>query len=202
MIKLLSSIGLAVIVTFGLFAFMASLISSDSVNIEPPLPPVIVEVAQLQEDTKAKIVEKVKLDPPQAPKPMPMSVITPDAANDTESLVYQAAPITISSGGTNMKQFQGMKSNEARPIVRVNPKYPSDAIRKGVEGWVKLAFDINKVGKVVNISVLDAQPKRIFNKAAKQALRKWKYQAKSVEGKAVYQKARTVQLDFKMEQQS
>jgi protein TonB len=95
-----------------------------------------------------------------------------------------------------------MNNNEARPIVRVNPKYPMDAMREGTEGWVKLAFDINKVGKVVNISVIDSQPKRIFDKAARQALRKWKYQAKSVDGQAVYQKSRTVQLDFSMEQQS
>ncbi|MFB1000584.1 MAG: energy transducer TonB, partial [Colwellia sp.] len=89
-----------------------------------------------------------------------------------------------------------------RPRGRVNPTYPMEAMRKGTEGWVKLAFDINKVGKVVNISVIDSQPKRIFDKAARHALRKWKYQAKSVDGEAVYQKARTVQLDFSMEQQS
>lgn len=202
MAKLLSYISLSVIITFGLFAFMASLISSDSVNITPPLPPIVVEVAQVPEDSKIQIIEKVKLDPPPAPEPMPKSDVTPVVANDAIALAYQSVPISLTGKGTTFKQYEGMNNNEARPIVRVNPKYPMDAMREGTEGWVKLAFDINKVGKVVNISVIDAQPKRIFDKAARQALRKWKYQAKSVDGQAVYQKSRTVQLDFSMEQQS
>ena len=202
MAKLLSYISLSVIITFGLFAFMASLISSDSVNITPPLPPIVVEVAQVPEDSKIQIIEKVKLDPPPAPEPMPKSDVTPVVANDAIALAYQSVPISLTGKGTTFKQYEGMNNNEARPIVRVNPKYPMDAMREGTEGWVKLAFDINKVGKVVNISVIDSQPKRIFDKAARQALRKWKYQAKSVDGQAVYQKSRTVQLDFSMEQQS
>ncbi len=202
MAKLLSYISLSVIITFGLFAFMASLISSDSVNVAPPLPPVVIEVAQAPEDSKVQLIEKVKLDPPPTPEAMPKSDVTPVVANDALALTYQSVPISLTGKGTTFKQYEGMGDKEARPIVRVNPKYPMDAMRKGTEGWVILAFDINKVGKVVNISVIDSQPKRIFDKAARHALRKWKYQAKSVDGQAVYQKARTVQLDFSMEQQS
>jgi len=202
MAKLLSYISLAVIITFGLFAFMASLISSDSVNITPPLPSIIIEVAQVPEDSKIALIDKVKLEPPTPPEPMPKSDVTPVVANDAPTLTYQSAPVTFTGKDSTFKQYKGMGDKEARPIVRVNPTYPMDAMRKGTEGWVKLAFDINKVGKVVNISVIDSQPKRIFDKAARHALRKWKYQAKSVDGEAVYQKARTVQLDFSMEQQS
>jgi protein TonB len=202
MAKLLSYISLAVIITFSLFAFMAYLISNDSVNITKPLTDVIVEVAQLPEDSKVIQIDKVKLEPPAPPEPMPRNVVTIDVASDTHNLSYQSAPISMTGGSTGFKQYQGMNNNEARPIVRVNPKYPIEAMRKGTEGWVQLAFDINEVGKVVNISVIDAQPKRIFDKAARHALRKWKYQAKSVDGAAVYQKGRTVQLDFSMDQKS
>jgi protein TonB len=202
MLKLISYVGLSVIITFGLFAFMASLISSDSVNVVKPLPPIIVEVAQVPEDSKVNVIEKVKLEPPTPPEPMPRDLVTPDVASDTPTLTYQSAPVDLIGKDTNFKEYEGMNNREARPIVRVNPKYPLAAMREGTEGWVKLAFDINKVGNVVNISVIDSQPKRIFDKAARQALRKWKYQAKSVDGQAVYQKSRTVQLDFSMEQQS
>jgi protein TonB len=65
-----------------------------------------------------------------------------------------------------------------------------------------LAFDINTIGQVVNISVVDSLPKRVFDKAAKQALKKWKYKAKLVDGKAVAQHNFSVQLDFNMSQKS
>lgn len=201
MTKLISTIGMAIIITFGLFAFMASLISSDSVNITKPLPPVVVEIIKIPEESKVALIKKVMLDPPPPPAPMPKNVITADAADDAISLDYQPLSITLSGEDTGIKQFHGIDNRDARPIVRITPKYPMDAMRKGTQGWVKLAFDVNEVGSVVNVSVIDAQPKRIFDKAARQALRKWKYQAKSVDGKSILQKNRTVQLDFTIEQQ-
>jgi len=202
MTKLLSTIGLATIITFGLFAFMASLISSDSVNITEVLPPVDFEVANVPEDSKVKVMEKVKLDPPKPPEPMPKNVVTIESTDEATSFDYQPLSITLGEGDTGIKQFRGNDNNEARPIVRIPPKYPMDAMRNGIQGWVRLAFDVNEIGKVVNVSVIDSQPKRIFDKAARQALRKWKYQAKSVNGKSVFQENRTVQLDFTIEQQS
>jgi protein TonB len=201
MTKLLLSITLAVAVTFGLFAFMASLISSDSVNVTPPLPPIVVEIVKIPEDSKIRVIKPVKLQPPEPPTPMPKNIVTPTAADEIMNIGYQSEQVVLIGGPSSYKQYQGLNNNEARPIVRVNPKYPMNAMRKGTEGWVKLAFDIDKVGKVVNVSIVDSQPKRIFDKAAKLALRKWKYQAKSVDGQAVYQKNRTVQLDFTIEQQ-
>ena len=48
------------------------------------------------------------------------------------------------------------------------------------------------------VEVIDADPKRIFDKEAKRALRKWKYKPKVVDGTPLRQTGLTVQLDFKM----
>jgi len=202
MTKFISSISLGMVITFGLFAFMASLISSDTINIDNPMPPVIVEITKVPEDSKVKVIEKVKFSPPPPPEAMPRTVVTPDSTNEAMDLVYQAPPITFSKGNTGLGKNQGINDNDARPIFRVTPKYPIEAMRKGIQGWVKLAFDINEIGKVVNVSIIDSQPKRIFDKAARRALGKWKYQAKSVDGKSVLQKNRTVQLDFTIDEKS
>ncbi|NQZ22581.1 MAG: energy transducer TonB [Colwellia sp.] len=202
MTKLISTISLAIIITFGLFAFMAALISSDTVNITKVLPPIIVEIASIPADSKVDVMEKVKLDPPPAPEPMPITIVTPDSPGNAIGLAYQVPSVVFNKGSTGLGENKSINDNEARPIFRVTPKYPIDAMRKGIQGWVKLAFDINEIGKVVNITITDSKPKRIFDKAARKALRKWKYQAKSVDGKSVFQKNRTVQLDFTIEEQS
>ena len=90
------------------------------------------------------------------------------------------------------------RDGDATPIVRIEPKYPIQAARDGKEGYVILSFTINKIGGVEDVTVLEAQPKRVFNKEAKRALRKWKYKPKVVDGKAMKQPGLTVQLDFKM----
>ena len=91
------------------------------------------------------------------------------------------------------------RDGDATPIVRIKPKYPMAAQRKGTEGWVRLSFSINEVGGVEDIVVLEAKPKRVFDRSAKRALKRWKYRAAMVEGKAIKQTRLSIQLDFTME---
>jgi protein TonB len=91
-----------------------------------------------------------------------------------------------------------VRDGDATPIFRQEPKFPTKAARDGIEGWVQLRFDINELGNVENVSVIDAKPKRIFDREAKKALKKWRYNPKVVDGKAIKQIGLTVQLDFKL----
>ena len=193
---------LASATTFGLFAFMAYLVNNDQVAPIEVLPEVIVEVAQLPEDKPVIARVRFKNDPPPAPAPMPRTFEAPVETQVAGGYDYKSAPIKLIGGRTNLTLGGQKGDNDARPVVRINPKYPIAAARDGIEGWVKLRFDINALGGVTNIEVIDAEPKRVFNHAAKQALKKWKYRAKSEAGNAVAQQGLTVQLAFNMDQQS
>jgi protein TonB len=91
-----------------------------------------------------------------------------------------------------------MRDGDATPVVRIDPKYPPEAARDGKEGWVELSFTINEVGGVEDVEVIDADPKRVFDREAKRALRKWKYRPKVVDGVAEKQFGLKVRLDFKL----
>ena len=56
------------------------------------------------------------------------------------------------------------------------------------------------MGGVEDVQVIDADPKRIFDREAKRALRKWKYRPKIIDGKPQKQFGLQVQLDFKLNQ--
>ncbi len=87
------------------------------------------------------------------------------------------------------------------PIVRIEPQYPRKAALQGIQGWVRLRFDITALGTVDNVKVLDSNPKRVFDMAAKRALYKWKYKPRiNDEGRPVAQPGEMVQLDFKLEE--
>lgn len=77
------------------------------------------------------------------------------------------------------------------PVMRVEPKYPAQAIAENLNGSVVLQFDVTAEGKVENVKVISAEPEKIFDKSAKKALRKWQYQTSS-HGL----KNQLVQLDF------
>lgn len=199
--KIISVVIMAGIISFALFAFMAFLISNEQVVLTDGLPPINVDIVQTPEDTKPEVLVRKPLQPPEPPPMMTLSQVTPTLTEVNSEYNYTPPTLNIVTNSSANLFMNTPSDQEARPIVRINPKYPIDALRNGIQGWVKLIFDINEIGQVINVKVLDSQPKRIFDKAAKQALRKWKYRAKSVDGQPVIQQNFSVQLDFNMEQQ-
>jgi hypothetical protein len=98
-------------------------------------------------------------------------------------------------------------------IVRVQPKYPPQAARDGVEGWVLVEFTVNTLGSVEDVSVInhcgwakstssegecDNNYARMFDREAKRALRKFKYQPKTREGEPVQRAGLQYRFDFTM----
>ena len=53
-----------------------------------------------------------------------------------------------------------------QPTKRGNPEYPRRARSRGIEGFVILEFTVTRSGAVEDITVVDAAPKRIFDRAA------------------------------------
>lgn len=85
------------------------------------------------------------------------------------------------------------------PVVRVAPLYPRKAALAGTEGWVRIEFTITESGSVKNPRVVDAQPPRVFNRAALRAILKWKFKPRVVDGVAVERRAAQV-IDFTLDQ--
>jgi protein TonB len=201
MVRFLVSILLGAVVTFGLFAFMAFLVSSGDRNKEEQLDNIIVEVNTTPPKSAAEQRRRVPPPPPPPPKAPPkQQTPEPESSNNTGGLNFNMPGVKMSGASTGLSApGAGMgRDGDATPIVRIEPKYPIQAARDGKEGYVILSFSINKIGGVEDVKVIEAQPKRVFDKEAKRALRKWKYKPKVVEGKPLVQTGLTVQLDFKM----
>lgn len=197
MIKSFSISSLAFTICFSLFAFMAFLIRSEHDSITDPVADPIIEVFQSKEMSKPKIRDHKLPEPP--PKPVQMPKVAPITPDDSSSSVGFNIDLTEVKTIDTQPSFgsENLPSDgDARPVVRFDPSFPLQAARDGVEGWVQLLFDIDAIGGVTNVRVIAAEPKRTFDKAAKQALRKWKYRAKVVNGKAVSQRDLSVRLDF------
>lgn len=67
----------------------------------------------------------------------------------------------------------------------IAPMYPQQPLINKTEGWVKVKISVNEFGTVSAVSVIDAEPARVFNAAAKKAVRKWKFHPKTTDGKAM-----------------
>lgn len=195
----LSHLLLAALVTFGLFVLMAKLIEQH--GEAPPIEePVFIDdfllhveepVTNIRQPVKP--MEKTLEQPPSLPVPVE-SEPGPNEISVNVNPVIPGNEITIST------DFGQENNATARPIVRVNPSYPPDAARQGIEGWVQLSFDLSPQGTVENIKVVDAEPARIFDREARRALAKWRYQPQLEKGVPVGQSGLQVVLTFTLEQ--
>jgi len=84
------------------------------------------------------------------------------------------------------------------PIERIEPKYPINAARQGREGWAIVSFVIDEAGEVNDIIVKDTSGSKDFAKAAKKAVKRWKYKPAIENGKPIEQCVNMVQMDFRM----
>lgn len=63
---------------------------------------------------------------------------------------------------------------QAKPLVRLKPRYPRAALHDGQEGWVLLKLDVLPDGTPSNVTVVDASPKGVFDGAAVAAVEQWR----------------------------
>jgi periplasmic protein TonB len=76
--------------------------------------------------------------------------------------------------------------------------YPVQARSRGIEGWVKVAFIVDEAGRVDDITILDAEPKGLFDRSVERCVRGWRFKPGTVEGMPVKAKVETV-VQFELE---
>ncbi|MEO7051148.1 MAG: energy transducer TonB [Rhodanobacter sp.] len=57
----------------------------------------------------------------------------------------------------------------------VAPRYPATAIRSHQKGWVVVSFTVDKDGTTSDIKVVDAEPRRVFDRAAVDAVEQYRF---------------------------
>ncbi|NKF50451.1 energy transducer TonB [Shewanella sp. WXL01] len=103
---------------------------------------------------------------------------------------------TINALDAAQNQHSHLKS-----IYRAEPVYPISAARQGIEGWVTMSFNVNTSGNVENVVVIEQDESGLFEQSAIEALKKWRYRPKHINGNPVASKDLTVELAFTIKAQ-
>ncbi len=168
----------------------------------------MTEFVRLKRDTKLQTKDRKIPDQPPPPEkrpplpPMQMQQ-TRISQNKLPTMDMPNLDIPLQTDRFSGSLINGIQmgvgeiSTNVIPLVRIPPRYPMRAANRGIEGWVKVEFTITEQGTVKDAMVADAQPGTIFNRAALQAIARWKFKAKIIGGEAFEQRAVQV-LQFKL----
>ncbi len=196
---------LAAVITVVLYLVMHTLVSQAAKNLggADDLPSIDFTKVKLEDDVRERSRRIPKKPPPpkEPPPPPKMNVQqnqqvvnnmpTPNIPN-LDLGVGGDGPFLGAVGQVNMTEEGGVI-----PIVRIAPQYPRKALMAKIEGWVKVKFTITPSGTVSNPEVVDAKPRRIFDREAIRAILKFKFKPKVVDGVGVEQVA-TQTIEFEL----
>ena len=201
--------------TFWLFVFMASLVVMKTDF--PPLTPTVIDRPFLPSNVEEKLPtppkilpkqEKVK-EAPQMPTQGFKEIEGPTRSNATIVPIGNGPitpdtkwhpPVTqqLNQNSDSSDDYNG-QSSAAIPVAQIPPLFPRELAQQGIQGWVKLLFIVNEKGEPINVSVVDANPKTVFNRAAIASITKWRYRPALSNGVAVISSPQEIVMDFKLE---
>lgn len=196
--RLAGSIVIGGAATFSIFVLMHHLTSNDDIHI-PVVEPMTFISSVYEKKDESLNTDRKEIKPPPEVITQPERIVEPIAKSDVIGIGFNDdTGLTFGPVGNDSKITGFGQTSDARPIVRIDPEYPPVASRDGIEGWVELSFSIDESGAVRDVNVIDSEPKRTFDRAAKRALKRWKYQPKREQGKTVVQEGLSVILEFRM----
>ncbi len=67
-------------------------------------------------------------------------------------------------------------SADLTPVSRVDPEFPREALSAGADtGKVKARMTIDATGEVTRVEIIEANPRRLFDRAVVKTLSQWKF---------------------------
>ena len=78
--------------------------------------------------------------------------------------------------------------SDAQLVSKIDPEFPREAVQAGADkGLVKARMTLDGSGEVVRVEILEANPRRVFDRAVVKTLSQWRFNAGA--------SGRTVEID-------
>jgi len=196
-LRYLSALLFGVLISFGLFFLMQSLIDSGEQHKNASAEGQIMDFIRIREDETLSIKNREKPKKPQPPKepPPPPKLIVEKQVKPTMNRIKIEIPNidlpSIAGGGPFLGNWAGnpLAEGDVLPIVRIDPQWPREALVEGIEGYVVVEVTIGADGSVKDVRVLQSKPRRMFDRNVIRAVLKWKFKPRIINGVAVERKA-------------
>jgi protein TonB len=200
-----------ILISLALFWLMQMMISNNQQGFKKTDNVHMTEFVRLKRETKLQTKDRKIPDEPPPPENRPpppqmemqqMNMTQSDAPQiDMPNLDIPLQTDKFSGSllnGLQRRVNEGGMSNTPIPLVQIKPVFPIKASNRGItKCWVKFKFTLTAQGFVKNPRVIDSKPKKICNKSAMRAFKRWKFKPRSVAGKAIESHGETIPISFK-----
>jgi protein TonB len=136
---------------------------------------------QLAEQQRARLAEQQRAQQARAAAP-------PSAPMAAAQPMPSETSATSAGGG---------QSADAILLKGAPARFPTAALRARQEGWVMVSFTVGADGRTGDVKVMDSQPRRVFDRAAMDAVEKYRFTPAMKDGVAV-SSTKQQRIEFKL----
>lgn len=112
------------------------------------------------------------------PAPEPIAPV-----RDAAPSIAKAAPAVQLAAAAPVLQETRLAPVALAPVTREVPDFPREALQAGVtQGTVKARVTVDAAGRVSAVDIVDAEPRRVFDRAVTRSLSRWTF-APGAEGR-------------------
>jgi periplasmic protein TonB len=179
--------GPALVVTASLFILMTSILHHDDYQAEDQSS--ILAADFLMPERKIETMRQIeKPDKPEF-KAEPQLQLPEIALFNNQPSLSKVPKFKVPEMKANVNITMSLPKSSGDgdyvPVLKVAPIYPPRAAKRNQEGYVIVEFTVTRSGDVRDVKVIESKPEYVFDKAAIQAARKFKYKPRKVDGELV-----------------
>ena len=134
----------------------------------PPQEPVDIKKPVFNSGGKTRVI-------------LPPTITTAPPDHDAPWTNRPTIDVDTGTGGALPTSLEG----EVMEIVLIPPAYPISAETRGIEGYVVVEYSVTTYGTASDIRVIEAMPEQIFNQSSIDAVAKFKFKPRVVNGAPV-----------------
>ncbi|PCJ45111.1 MAG: protein TonB [Moraxellaceae bacterium] len=177
---------IALMITFGLFVLMQSLISSGRYELVDKDLYTSVSFIREKREQNVEVTLQKPIKPPLPQRSPPPAQMTADLPPQISLEAFELPSVAILSTIDIDSGFGvGTGEGDYLPIVRVAPQYPRRALVNSIEGYVIVEFTVTRLGTVSQPHIVAAEPSGVFDQVAISAVLKFRYKPRVVNGEAI-----------------
>ncbi len=195
-----TSILLGGAITWGLLGVMQVLIATGKGALTDTEATHFVDFVRVKPEETLEQKQRKPKKPPQPEQPPPDMPQPQQDAVDPSADAISVAQVPVSAEMDIPSSFGlAVSDGDYLPIVKVAPVYPRRALQRGIEGHVIVEFTVTRQGTVRDPFVVESTSS-LLEKAALEAVLKFKYKPKVVDGEPVEVAGVQNKITFRLEE--
>jgi periplasmic protein TonB len=90
--------------------------------------------------------------------------------------VFSLSKLVLAAAMSAVSVWSVDAAAQATPVTREPVEFPREAVKAGVDkGEVKVKVIVDASGAVTDVQILESRPPRMFDRAVRSSLAKWKF---------------------------